>query len=633
MSAIALIWHFNERPVEHEEIVALTDSMRSRSPDGIEVWREGPVAIGRGWLIATPEANAETRPVATLYERWHIVWDGRLDNRDALIRELLSRGIVLRDCTDREIVLQTFAIFGKQTPQKLLGDFAFAIWDTSEKSLFLARDHVGARPLFYVHGDDFFALASEDDALLTLPGVSREINPEKIAYYLVPAFDDLAPTATWFKDIHALAPATHLTVYANKHRETVQYWSLQQKSVLNFTDSDAQAMFEELWLEAVRARCRGSNEGVVMASGGMDSLSICRAVARLVSNAELSGLRTFSAADDKPQDCIETRAIYSMIDCFSASASVVNVPSFSSAATACDVQDAVWKRPHPVVGAIPLVTTMFMLAGRAGHRSMLHGVCGDVTTFAPWYYFKPYLKNCGISATWDEVKSAATNNPFLRELPPSTAVALNAYTLYTPSALKRLVRKWRERSSGSAIENSAIHCDFARKLNMSERIRALQDATSAVSGSDVFALHKKVLFPTGVTRGLEGYDRAAGRFGIEPRDPWADVRLIEFFTRLPIQQRIRLGWTKWLVRRAMGDQLPKEAVWRADKTHLGHFFIDASYPQKEKVEAALSSLRSGPFAQFVDFSKLTPQFDPDGAHVRNLVILNRWYTHNELKKT
>ncbi len=189
MSAIAAVLRFHGEPARRGETERLIAAMSARGPDGAVTWQSGGVALGHGMLHGTPESVAEVQPLVAADGRFRMIWDGRLDNRDELRRELDLHRIVPRDDSDPELVLQMFVLHGDRTPARLLGDFAFAVWDAVEQRLFCARDHVGARPFYYVFNDDFFALASEDEALLVLPDVSCEPCEDRLIYALVPSFD------------------------------------------------------------------------------------------------------------------------------------------------------------------------------------------------------------------------------------------------------------------------------------------------------------------------------------------------------------------------------------------------------------------------------------------------------------
>lgn len=125
MSAIAGIFYFHGAPLDPDLITKLTSAMSTRGPDSQTQWVKGSVGLGHCMLRTTPESLVERQPLLSQDGKLVLVWDGRLDNRAELRSALTSRGVVLRDNSDAEMVLQSYTIWGKGCPGQLLGDFAF----------------------------------------------------------------------------------------------------------------------------------------------------------------------------------------------------------------------------------------------------------------------------------------------------------------------------------------------------------------------------------------------------------------------------------------------------------------------------------------------------------------------------
>ena len=183
MSGIAGALNLNGRPLEREDMARMVQSIAHRGPDGSGVWSEGAVGLGHRMLWTTPESLNEKLPLADGARNMAITADARIDNRDELFDALNVDG--QRDeISDSELILLAYQRWGERCPERLQGDFAFAIWDGVNQLLFCARDHMGVKPFHYYRSSQAFIFASEIKALFALPEVSPRINESRLADYL-----------------------------------------------------------------------------------------------------------------------------------------------------------------------------------------------------------------------------------------------------------------------------------------------------------------------------------------------------------------------------------------------------------------------------------------------------------------
>ena len=145
MSGIAVLYQWDGAPADRSTVERMLGVIPYRAVDGSGVWINGPIAIGHAKLATTPEALTETSPFVDDSSGLVLSMDGRVDNRDELIADLNSRGHQIRTGTDAEIVLRAWQCWGAEAPAKLIGDFAFALWDPSKRTLFCARDPLGVK--------------------------------------------------------------------------------------------------------------------------------------------------------------------------------------------------------------------------------------------------------------------------------------------------------------------------------------------------------------------------------------------------------------------------------------------------------------------------------------------------------
>lgn len=190
MSAIAGLYRRDGRPVDRAELERMTARLAHRGPDAAGAWIQGPVGLGHRMLWTTPESHQERLPLASDSGDVAITADARIDNRDELIAALgLSdrRGVGL---TDSELISCAYARWGEDSPKRLIGDFAFALWDKRRQFLFCARDHSGVKPFYYHLSDRIFVLGSEIKALFSLETVPRQLNQVRVADHLAGLFED-----------------------------------------------------------------------------------------------------------------------------------------------------------------------------------------------------------------------------------------------------------------------------------------------------------------------------------------------------------------------------------------------------------------------------------------------------------
>lgn len=633
MSAIAGIMYFGGVLVEPGLVEKLTGAMRRRGPDEQTYWSNGSVALGHCMLRTTPESLNENQPVTSQDKNLVLVWDGRLDNREELQGDLVALGGILRDNSDAELVLQSYAVWGEDCPTRLLGDFAFAIWDARQNHLFCVRDHMGARPFFWTRNEQFFAFASDDEALLHLPGVSHKPSEEHIAYFLMTSYEGFDYRHSWLKDVWSLMSAQTMTVSPDRTEQKNIYWQLEVgDEAIYASDEECQEAFLKVFGEAVRCRMRTIGDISAMMSGGLDSASIAAMVKRLLPEMPGKQFHTYSAISDHPETCVESRCILSLIKDMGDNAHSVSVPSFTGMLNVQDLIETAWSKPHPIDNSILLPAMMCLAAGRSAHRVVLHGVCGDLTMYAPYLYIAWLLKARQWRHAWRECRAASRNNTYLQGISPFLILLRNLFHSSAPSGIKRLARRLRNLKNESPLTRSLINAEFAQRLKLAEWLGA-RDRQETPSLTNLQEDHIRAMQPPhGITSSTGGYNRLAGKHGVELRDPWGDRRVVEFCLRLPLKYKVRNGWTKYLVRSTFAADLAPEVRWRLGKQHVGWNFF---YRLMDETAALVSHTlihSLGAVDRYVDvdtvhnhYAKyLVTKSHAERENIFNIVTLARW---------
>lgn len=272
MSGIVGVAHADGAPVDGRLVDAMTAAMRVRGPDAQRAWLGPSAGLGHAWLCTATGTSRDQQPCSLDGRVW-ITADARLDDRPGLARALAVRGQTdLAGLSDAELLLHAYRAWGDRCPEHLLGDFAFAVWDGPARRLFCARDHFGVKPLFYAHGDAWFAFANGLDCLRLHPSVGSRLNEQAIVDFLVSGVNG-DPATTCFSDVWRL-PAGHALTWQQGAPRVWRYWSLPIDGHVRFRRTGEYVeRFLELLGQAVGDRLCCERVGVLM-SGGLDSPAV-----------------------------------------------------------------------------------------------------------------------------------------------------------------------------------------------------------------------------------------------------------------------------------------------------------------------------------------------------------------------
>ena len=563
MSGICGVWMFDEATIS---LTPILTRLEQRGPDGTREWNEGGVALGHALLATTPEALVEQLPFGDSASGCTITADARLDNREALIGALGLTGET-RTIGDGELILRAYLKWAEDCPKHLLGDFAFAIWDARRQRLFCARDHMGMRQLIYHHAPGrLFAFATDAEALVAHPAVPRAINEARIADFL----DDLEGiefTSTFYDQVFRLPPAHTLVVDPNGLTMS-RYWSLAPGFALMLKNDEAYAAaFLTVFTEAVRCRLRSAGKVGSMLSGGLDSGSVAAVAARLLGSTGDGPFRIYSAISPDADNCAESNAIRVALGIDGIEPTLVDQSALGP------MLDDLWrlecKTGEPFEQHMTLIRAVYLAAKQSEVRVMLDGAAGDVVLTASnrvaaqlrqRQFRSAWTDACGEQAYWKI--SRYRFRSFFGGL----------WVAFVPNAIRRARRRlaWRIDDANLGL-GRGMSPDFARRTGMRARRAAMRARTSLRDLPDLERRIEKISHPH-LVAARERYDRTAAAIGIEPRDPFMDIRLIQFCLSLPADQMQRGGWPKHILRRATDGLLPDALRWRLGKEHLGWAF-------------------------------------------------------------
>lgn len=294
MCGITGLINLNGDPVSPVILKKMTDAISHRGPDGEGQWIEGCVGIGHRRLAIIDLSPAGHQPMISADHRWVLTYNGEIYNFRELRMELEAEGVWFRSQTDSEVVLYALARWGPDALLRFNGMFALALWDRQERSLLLARDRYGIKPIYYSQQQGSFAFGSEQKAITAQPAFRRDLNKPALLEYFT--FQNIFTDQTLLQDIRIL-PAGHFLILRTE--EGVQpvlhrYWDYC------FREPEAPLRREEyieeldrLFRQAVNRQLVSDVELGAYLSGGMDSGSITAIAAQSLPN-----LKTFTCGFD-----------------------------------------------------------------------------------------------------------------------------------------------------------------------------------------------------------------------------------------------------------------------------------------------------------------------------------------------
>ena len=260
-------------PTARELLPAMLGLLKHRGPDDSGIHAADDVGLGMTRLAIIDLATGR-QPMSDESSRYWIVFNGEIYNFRQLRTELEARGRRFRTQSDTEVILHAYAVYGEACVERLAGMFAFALWDATERRLFLARDRLGKKPLYYWQRERLFLFASEPKALLCHPAVGRAVDWSALHHYL--AFGYTPAARSIFDEIRKLPPA-HTTTFANGRLTERCYWRLPTAVAsggARVTPEESAAAIRRGLREAVRLRLESDVPLGVFLSGGVDSSAI-----------------------------------------------------------------------------------------------------------------------------------------------------------------------------------------------------------------------------------------------------------------------------------------------------------------------------------------------------------------------
>jgi asparagine synthase (glutamine-hydrolysing) len=531
----------------------MADAIVHRGPDDEGYYIDGQVGLGFRRLSII-DLSGGHQPLSNENDSIWIIFNGEIYNYRELYADLISKGHIFKTKSDTEVIVHLYEEYGRDCVQKLRGMFAFAIWDSARRSLFLARDRVGIKPLYYYLDKNFLSFASEMKAILVDPAVRREIDPEMIDRFLTYYY--MAGSSTLLRNFFKLEPGHWLTVQDGKI-QTRCYWDIDFQPAEEHEPAEAlEQQVVNLLDESVQLHMISDVPVGFLLSGGVDSTAMLSLSAEKTDKPTSSYTIGFShpgVVDERPFARLAADRFGSKH--YEMSITAKEFASF--------LPEYVRYMEEPVCEPAAVALYYVSKLARQYVKVLISGEGGD-EAFAGYDNYRnmfwletvknalgPLRSAVGRGAEW---LGRMSDSRVLKKYAPLVDANLDEHYLSRISSPYQYFNK-----TPSAIYTG----DMSLRVN---KFRSADVTRELLAGKSEYGPLEKMLYvdiktwlPDDL---LIKADRMTMANSIELRVPFLDHKVLEFAARLPRNQKVR-GWQmKYLLKKALGKRIPREILDR-----------------------------------------------------------------------
>jgi asparagine synthase (glutamine-hydrolysing) len=600
MKRIAGIMNFDGMPVEPGQIHRMLMAMHAQSGNNPDIWVDGQIGMGASGMgnssIADDNLFGKISSSSQPIHSHVIAFDGRLDNRPDLFVVLKP----IQPILDEGLILLAYAKWGQNCLYHLIGDFAFALWDSEKQLLFCARDHFGVKPFYYYHNDQTYIFASSPSAILASNKVSIKINKERIADFLLD-YEGIDKSTTFYKGILRLPPA-HGLIVKPKGIKLSRYWQLTPGVGSSFaTEGEILEQFQELFKQAIRCRLEVGSPPALMLSGGIDSISIMAVGREILARVGEKKLVTFSGVSENLTLNRETPHIHTVLEQGGLQSCLISETGLPEHLDG--LVTLIENEENPFDVLMNLQRVMYRLSRELQVSALLDGVDGDLLLSDSHYVELLWHKGAFASALGETLGAEGVNARYFST--PLRLFFSSLLSAFAPMWARQLRQYWRNHQAPEyAVQNTLISRGFIRSINLDKRFALLDSYHKLLPKISQMEAHKNALEHPNLTAGLERYERIASELSIEARHPLLDIRLVEFCLGLPWHFKSFRGWTKIILRHAVEPLLPPQVVWRTDKDNVMWYFNQLILKARSKYLYQIIQAEKSALAPYLDIQKL-----------------------------
>jgi asparagine synthase (glutamine-hydrolysing) len=578
-------------PPSLDDLRRMAKILSHRGPDGDGFYHSGPVGLAHRRLSIIDIVSGQ-QPMSNADQSVWITFNGEIFNYVELKEELQKAGHRFRTHSDTEVILHMYEEKGEECVSYFNGQWAFALWDAKRNKLFLSRDRMGVRPLFYTQSSNSFVFASEIKSILIHPEIERALDCEALDQVFT--FWCTLPPKTMFKGIYEL-PAGHSMAVQDGKLRVWPYWRLDYSTVdSRMSEEDCAGQLLDLLRDATQIRLRSDVPVGAYLSGGLDS----SVITALIKQCSGERLKTFSVAFEDSE-----------FDESHYQRDVINLLRTDHNTVRCSYQDicdvfphVIWHTEKPILRTAPAPLYMLSrLVRDDGYKVVLTGEGSD--EFLGGY---DIFKEAKIRRFW-AVNLASRYRPlllrrlypYLQNLQAQSNSYLKAFFHVKPLELSNPffshLPRWELTTKLKGFLSEAAKCQINNGNAYWEMERMLMEGYSQWDGlSQAQYLEATGLLP-GYILSSQG-DRMAMAHSVEGRFPFLDHRVIEFACKIPAHLKLKVLNEKYILKRAAGNLIPSSVKNRPKQPYrapdAGSFFDSATQrARNEYVDELLSRER------------------------------------------
>jgi asparagine synthase (glutamine-hydrolysing) len=554
MCGIAGLLNFDKRPAEADQINRMTDAMAHRGPDADACWVEGGLGLGHRRLSIIDLSTAANQPFADNSGRYMMVFNGEMYNYQEVKNQIT--GYDFRTTSDTEVLIAAYAKWGSDCISRFRGMFAFAIWDKQARELFIARDRLGVKPVYFYTDDNRFLFASEIRGILATGLVQGKLNVAALIDYF--SYQSISAPASPVEGISQLEAGCWMKIGENGRIQKGSYWDVTMpKADFDFTNRPAVLKnIRELTLQAVSRRLVSDVPVGAFLSGGIDS----SAVVGLMAEAGSSRPNTFNISfEEKEYDESQYAEMvakkFNTIHTKLLLKPTVFLDELQNALNAMDSPSGDGINSYVVSKAIR----------RNGMTVALSGVGGDelfagypffeqylrLQKFKPWYSLPAGLRKVVAGLTLGSSQGKKGRMKQLLEL-PSPSID-HSYPIFRQILSPLLIRKFTCLAETGAT--TLVEKELEQRQDRLKKLPLL----SQVSAAEYLGYTQHTL--------LKDTDQMSMAVSLEVREPFFDHDLVEFVLSIPDDMK-RPTYPKSLLVESLKPLLPDEVVFRPKKGFL-----------------------------------------------------------------
>lgn len=607
------------------ELKAMTESLAHRGPDAEGFFMDEIIGLGHRRLSVIDLSTAANQPIHSACNRYVMVYNGEVYNYQEIAEEIKQKHkINFRTTSDSEVILEAFALYGTEFVQKLNGMFAIAIYDKQKNELFVCRDRMGIKPLYYFWDGKNFAFASELKALTKTKFISLEINRNAIYYFL--HWGVIPAPLSIYQSIKKLESGTWLSISKNSLQQNT-YWSINNQISENIITDEKKATSElsELLMSSVQYQIKSDVPFGVFLSGGIDS-SLIAANAVKASNVKVS---TFSIGfeDSHFNESIYAKAVAKHLKTNHHEFIVTYKEAIELVETVFDTY------AEPFADSSSFPTLLVSKMAKQYVTVALSGEGGDELFLGYGaYQWARRLNNPFIKAMRYPIANvlAQSGTKFARHADhfkyPSedlkySHIFSQEQNYFSLTQLKDLLTS--NFSSESESKNIGLLNSFGLDINGTKR------TLRAIEKQAIFDLNFYLQDDL-----LTKVDRASMHYSLETRVPYLDHRIVEFALNLSPDLKYKNGTAKYLLKKLLYQQVPQKLF---DRPKQGFAIPLEKWLKNELrflIEENLSKevIEKYNFVKFDEVEKLKKDFFMGKSYLYNriwiLIVLHKWLKKN-----